>query len=76
MRPSWNQSFVADLAPTLEEFRAKFPVRQATQTGLFGWERVSGCVNLNACRFRTEAEAAADRDCAFARPDSYPPFST
>jgi hypothetical protein len=72
---NWNQEFLADLAPTLEEFRGIFPTQQSTHTGLWGWQRRAGCVNLNACSFATEAEAAADRDRAFARPDSYPMFS-
>lgn len=47
---------------TLDEFRAQFPAGRSTSTGLWGWRRVGDCLNLNTCRFNTEAEALADRD--------------
>jgi hypothetical protein len=47
---------------TLDDFRAAYPVGRSFHTGRYGWRRAAGCLNLNACRFRTEAEAEADRD--------------
>ena len=46
----------------LAGFRAAFPVCQSFHTGRWGWRRVNGCVNLNTCVWKTEAEAEADRD--------------
>ncbi len=71
----WNRTFLAIHAPTLEAFRAIFAPGMDTMTGKWGWDRSAGCINLNACRFQTKAEAEADRDRAFANPDSYPDFS-
>lgn len=47
---------------TLESVTAEFPVCQSSRTGKFGWRRVAGSLNLNACGFSTEAEAVADRN--------------
>lgn len=48
---------------TLAGFRSRYyPVLQNARTGKWGWRRVNGCLNLNACGFATEAEARADRD--------------
>ena len=48
--------------PTLAQYQTWFPVRQLTRTGKFGWRRCNGALDMSACRFATEAEAAADRD--------------
>jgi hypothetical protein len=72
---NWNREFLTRYAPNLDTFRAIFPVCQSTHTGRYGWARTVGAINLNACRFLTEADAVADRDRAFANPDSYPEFS-
>ena len=47
---------------TLQEFRDGFPVLQCSRTGRWGWRRVNGSLNLNACQFATEEDARGDRD--------------
>lgn len=55
---------------SVEDYVAAFPVLQSFHTGKWGWRRVGGCLNLNACSFATREEAEKDRGlprnfCAF-----------
>ena len=50
---------------TLKEFAERYPVRQATHTGLWGWERVYDCIDLRHCVFRSRRDAERDRAQAF-----------
>lgn len=52
---------------TVADFQAAFPIGQDFHTGLWGWRRVLGSLNLNACRFKTEMEAVVDRGMHYDR---------
>ena len=61
-RPSpWRLTMTATIT-TIDEFRAAFPVGRDATTGRWGWRRQAGCLNLNACGFRSRRVAEADRD--------------
>lgn len=48
--------------PAVDEFNEKFPVAQDFHTGLWGWRRINGAVDLNKCTFRSRAAASRDRN--------------
>lgn len=48
--------------PAIDAFNAKFPVAQDFHSGLWGWRRVNGCVDLSKCIFRSRAAASRDRN--------------
>jgi hypothetical protein len=50
------------MIPSLTQYRAHFPVGQNPITGLWGWRRSRGRLNLRACRFGTQDEAEYDCD--------------
>ena len=50
---------------THEEFCRTHPVVQAFHTGLWGYERVYDCVNLNRCIYKSERAAKLAREKAY-----------
>ena len=48
--------------PFIDAFNEKFPVAQDFHTGLWGWRRVNGCIDLSKCAFRSRAAASRDRN--------------
>jgi len=48
--------------PPIDAFNEKFPVAQDFHTGLWGWRRVNGCIDLRKCIFRSRAAASRDRN--------------
>ncbi len=44
-----------------KEFAKDFPIQQAVNTGLFGYERVYDCINLTRCIYKTRSEAGKAR---------------
>ncbi len=46
---------------TIEKIKKELPVSQSSHTGLWGFERVMGCLNLNRCIYRTERSAILAR---------------
>jgi hypothetical protein len=51
---------------TSKEFYAAYPIVQSTHSGLWGWERVYDCVNLQRCVFHTRQSANQHRKRAYA----------
>ena len=41
-----------------------FPPGMCTSTGLWGWERVNGCLDLAKCKFGSRLAAVRDRNKA------------
>lgn len=39
-----------------------YPVCQAFHTGLWGWSRINGCVDLSMCHHKTERAAKISRN--------------
>jgi hypothetical protein len=48
--------------PPIDEFNAEFPVIQDFQSGLWGWRRENGCIDLKKCTFKSRAAAILDRE--------------
>jgi hypothetical protein len=48
--------------PPIDEFNAEFPVIQDFQSGLWGWRRENGCIDLKKCTFKSRAAAFLDRE--------------
>jgi hypothetical protein len=48
--------------PPVDVFNEKFPVAQDFHTGLWGWRRVNGCINLKECTFKSKSSACRDRN--------------
>lgn len=48
--------------PAIDSFNEKFPVAQDFHTGLWGWRRINGCIDLRECKFRSRAAASRDRN--------------
>ena len=44
-----------------EELKKNNPVRQSSQSGLWGFERVGDCINLNRCVYESEHTAKIAR---------------
>jgi hypothetical protein len=40
----------------------KFPVAQDFHSGLWGWRRINGCIDLRECKFKSRAAASRDRN--------------
>lgn len=47
--------------PAVDEFNEKFPVAQDFHTGLWGWRRVNGAVDLSKCTFKSRSAASRNR---------------
>lgn len=45
----------------IQEFNKKYPVVQNFHTGLYGFSRVNGCVNLSLCTYKSERSAKLAR---------------
>jgi hypothetical protein len=45
-----------------EQVNEAYPVAQARHTGLWGWERVNGGIDLSKCRFLSRLAATRDRN--------------
>ena len=48
--------------PAVDSFNEKFPVAQDFHTGLWGWRRINGCIDLRECKFRSHTAAIRDRN--------------
>lgn len=48
--------------PAIDAFNEKFPVAQDFHTGLWGWRRINGCIDLRECTFRSRSAASRDRN--------------
>ncbi len=44
-----------------KEFLAMFPVAQDFHTGLWGWRRINGCLDLSCCNFKSEMACKQNR---------------
>lgn len=45
----------------IAEYKEKHPVRSSRDTGLWGFERVQDCINLNKMTYRSERAAKVAR---------------
>jgi hypothetical protein len=48
--------------PAIDAFNEKFPVAQDFHSGLWGWRRINGSVDLSKCAFKSRAAASRDRN--------------
>jgi hypothetical protein len=48
--------------PAVDGFNEKFPIAQDFHTGLWGWRRINGSVDLSKCAFKSRAAASRDRN--------------
>ena len=48
--------------PAIDAFNEKFPVAQDFHSGLWGWRRINGSVDLSKCTFKSRAAASRDRN--------------
>lgn len=50
-----------EMEKRVENLKASHPVKQSSGTGLWGFERVCDCINLNRCVYKSEHSAKIAR---------------
>ena len=46
----------------VKDFAEKYPVVQSFHTGLWGWETIYDCINLNECKYTSRLAATRTRN--------------
>lgn len=64
-RTTKESSYLNNFMTNYKEFSKQYPISQNKHSGLFGFERVYNCLNLNKCIYKTVQQAGKDRKLKF-----------